>query len=110
MKQIPLIQFRSALRLRAHPKAHEPHAADLRRRGVPETDIAQSIEHDLHVFAALSEGRCPSCGSQATAYADPRRTGHSNVSGRWIMFRCSTQPPPGNLNESPCRFMMDIKL
>ena len=110
MQQIPLIQFRSALRIRAHHKAHDSYTADLRRRGVPEVEITRSVEHDLHVFSSLSEGRCPACGSQATAYSDSRQVGPSDVSGRWVMFRCSTQPPPGNLNTSPCRFMMDIKL
>ena len=80
-----------------------------REIGVPEKDIDTHIAQNIRDTRALINGKCPQCGAPAIKYSDSAmRYGPSGLRGEWFMYRCSTQPPPGQFRDpGVCDFMMD---
>lgn len=78
---------------------------------VPKDVIEQNIEYQIREFATLAQGKCPKCGAPCTRYVDMgRQQGPTRLDGIWVQWRCSTQPPPGNVRSpGTCNFMLDLK-
>jgi len=85
------------------------HAA--RRAGCTDEAIARAIADMINDAKSLLEGKCPKCGAPSTRYVDRKhQQGISSMPGVWVMYRCSTQPPPGDPRPTgACDFMIDIK-
>ena len=101
-----------ALAARTRLEFYDVVAAKMRERGVPEEQIRSYIAESILEMKALLEGKCPKCGAPSTRYANyPHwQQGSSEVPGVWVMYRCSTQPPPGERRgDDVCDFMMDLK-
>lgn len=81
--------------------------------GLSEERIAKVIGEWIRESDELSKGRCPKCGALATRYVSHEHQ-HGNLprsfgEGLFVMYRCSTQPPPGTLRgPEACTFMIDI--
>lgn len=100
-----------ALVAMTRPETYTEWAAIAREAGLSETDIDSYIAEQGQAARALLDGKCPKCGAPSKRYVDRRlQQGASNVPGVWVMYRCSTAPPPGELRpESACGFMLDLK-
>lgn len=95
---------------RTRPEFYEDYIAKLREGGAAESDIERAVARDVREASELLAGRCPKCGAPSAKYVDlKRQEGPTNVPGRWVQYRCSTQPPPGELRpEGVCDFMVDL--
>jgi hypothetical protein len=100
-----------SLLARTRPEFYDEYRHSARRAGVEDATIAAAIATAIREAKSLLEGKCPKCGAPSARYVD--RTGPTNVSsipGAWVMYRCSTAPPPGQLRpESACDFMLNLK-
>lgn len=79
--------------------------------GIPETDIYGYVEKCVGEARALLAGKCPLCGAPSARYVDyERQSGPSEIPGIWVMYRCSTQPPPGQeRGKGACDYMLDLR-
>ena len=90
----------------------------LRSRLVPRT-IVRMVNDLEHERLSIAAGKCPKCSAPIKRY-DSRETERLRASaglgnmpptdsvGGWVMYRCSTQPPPGTpRSEDQCDFMLD---
>jgi hypothetical protein len=100
-----------SLLARTRPEFYDEFRHSARRAGAEETTIAAAIAEDIRVAKSLLEGKCPKCGAPSARYVNrARQAGPSDMPGVWVMYRCSTAPPPGTLRpESACDFMVDLK-
>lgn len=101
-----------ALAARTPPEFYDGWVTAARKKGVSEEMIRSEVEKMIREVKALLEGKCPQCGAPSTRYANyPHwQQGASEVPGVWVMYRCSTQPPPGERRgDGVCDFMMDLK-
>lgn len=111
MKRVPLSALVEGLEARMRSDFYAPWIANLRLGGASEDEIAKAVAREISEAIALGEGLCPQCNEPSVAYYRDEQRGPSNVKGAWIMFRCSTQPPPGERRrEGACDFMLDLKL
>lgn len=100
-----------SLLARTKPEFYDEYRDALRRGGAEEETIASLIEKSMQEARMLLEGKCPKCGAPSARYVDrERQQGPSNMPGVWVVYRCSTAPPPGNLRpDSVCDFMVNFK-
>jgi len=100
-----------SLLARTRPEFYDEFRHAARRAGAEEATIAEAIARDIREAKALLEGKCPKCGAASVRYVNRmRQGGPSEMPGVWVMYRCSTAPPPGTLRpESACDFMVDFK-
>ena len=100
-----------SLLARTRPEFYDEYRRSARRAGVEDATISRAIETSIHEAKCLLEGKCPKCGAASARYVDyTHQGGPSNVPGAWVMYRCSTAPPPGRLRpESACDYMLDVK-
>lgn len=83
-----------------------------RRAGLSEAEIEAHVSDSISTIESLIVNKCPKCGQPIARYVNyERQQGPSNMAGAWVMYRCSTQPPPGQSRRSAdtCDFMMDLK-
>ena len=100
-----------ALVARTRPEFYDDVAAKMCEKDLLEEEISSYIAESIREMKALLEGKCPQCGAPSTRYVDSQRQqGSSEVSGTRVMYRCSTQPPPGERRGGDvCDFMLDLK-
>lgn len=100
-----------SLLARTKPAFYDDYRHSLRRAGIEETTIAKHIATAISEAKSLLEGKCPKCGAPSVRYVDYQcQQGPSKVPGAWVMYRCSTVPPPGQLRpDGACDFMLDCK-
>lgn len=96
---------------RTRPEFYAEMVDTLRSGDVPEERIAATVAEYIRQMKSLLNGKCPTCGAPSTRYVDRKRQqGPSTVPGTWVMYRCSTQSPPGTRSpDGACDFMMDLK-
>jgi len=100
---------RSLLSL-TRPETYSEWASFAREAGLSEEDIDSYIAERNREARALLYGKCPKCGAPSARYVDyARQQGPSEMPGVWVMYRCSTAPPPGQLRGNACDFMLDLK-
>jgi hypothetical protein len=82
-----------------------------RRGGIEDEVIERNIAQSIHEAQSLLDGKCPKCGAPSARYIDRTyQAGPSRVPGAWVMYRCSTAPPPGTRRpDGVCDFMTDLK-
>jgi len=80
-----------------------------REAGYPESLLAQIVNDAMSEARSLLAGKCPKCGAPSARYVDyDRQRGPTDIPGVWVMYRCSTQPPPGSIRpDGVCDFMSD---
>lgn len=99
-----------ALLSMTRPEFYAEWAARAREAGGSEEGIDSYIAEQIRIARALLEGKCPKCGAPSARHIDyERQQGPSEMPGVWVMYRCSTAPPPGQLRGDACDFMMDLK-
>ncbi len=101
-----------ALAARTHPEFYDDWVTALREQGASEEIIRSEVEASIREAKALLEGKCPKCGAPSTRYVKSQwqQQGPSKMAGAWVMYRCSTQPPPGERRDDDvCGFMVDFK-
>ncbi len=100
-----------SLAARTYPRFYDSLATVAREGGISEEQIDSLIEESIREANALLEGKCPKCSAPSTRYVNSQwQQGSSDVPGVWVMYRCSTQPPPGERRgDDVCDFMMDLK-
>lgn len=79
--------------------------------GLSEEVIATYIGKSIEEATKLHEGICPQCGAAIARYVDYTRQQGSkgDMPGAWVQYRCSTQPPIGELRAAGvCDFMIDL--
>lgn len=96
---------------RRHPEFYIQFTLYMLENGATEAEANAAVEERTREAAALFNGKCPKCGAPSTRYIDKgRQHGVSSIPGVWVMYRCSTQPPPGQKRDSKgCAFMLDLK-
>ena len=81
-----------------------------READISEKNIEASSAESIRTAKALLDGKCPKCGAASARYVDyARQEGPSEVPGVWVMYLCSTAPPPGQPRRGACDFMRDFK-
>lgn len=100
-----------ALAARTRTEFYDDWAADAREYGATEEQISTLISKSIREMKTLLEGKCPKCGAPSVRYVNSQwQQGPSDVAGMWVMYRCSTQPPPGERRgDDVCGFTMDLK-
>jgi hypothetical protein len=100
-----------SLLARTRPEFYAEYRHAARRMGAEDSMIDAHIAACVHDAKLLLEGKCPKCGAPSARYVDRgRQQGVSQVPGEWVMYRCSTVPPPGEVQpEGACDFMTDLK-
>jgi hypothetical protein len=95
---------------RTRPEFYDEWAHSARRAHVPQEAVKRSIATEIHQAQALLDGKCPKCGAPSARYVHRgRQSSLSKMPGEWVMYRCSTQPPPGTLRpDDVCDFMVDF--
>jgi DNA-directed RNA polymerase subunit M/transcription elongation factor TFIIS len=102
-----------SLLARTRPEFYAEWAARVREmyRDDPEDreeSIKNHIAKSIQEAQALLGGKCPKCGAPSARYVNRQmQRGPSTVPGAWVMYRCSTAPPPGNHRGDACDFMVD---
>lgn len=100
----------STLLDRTRPEFYDEWAARAREAGASERAIREHITDSIKEAKALREGKCPRCGAPVKRYTGGPQHGMSHIPGVWVMYRCSTQPPPGRRRDPDgCAFMLDLK-
>lgn len=80
-----------------------------RAGGAPEKGIQEAVADGIAQAQSLLAGKCPKCGAPSTRYVDhEHQQGPSEMPGAWVMYRCSTAPPPGKPRGDACDFMIDL--
>jgi len=99
------------LSARTRPEFYAKWAATARETDLPEEHIDSYIAEQIQAARALLDGKCPKCGAPSARYVDyVRQQGPSDMPGAWVMYRCSTQPPPGEFRPNDvCDYMLDLK-
>ena len=99
-----------SLRARTRREFYASFIKGARSGGASQSDIEQGVARAIREASELLAGRCPKCGAPSAVYVDlKRQQGPAEVPGRWVQYRCSTQPPPGELRpEGVCDFMADL--
>lgn len=99
-------------------KRYEKYIEALVEAGASEKKIAKCVLW-MHVQdSAIARGKCPECGRPVVRYgsADTNKrraaaglpSGPKLGVGEWVMYRCSSQKPPGEYDpDKPCWFMLD---
>ena len=100
-----------SLLARTKPEFYDEYRQSAREAGVSDDLIFAAVATAIREAKALYEGKCPQCGAPSARYVDyGRQHGPSNVPGAWVMYRCSTAPPPGTLRpDGVCDYMLDLK-
>jgi hypothetical protein len=100
-----------SLLARTRPEFYAKYVALARKVGVNEEQLGVSVAISILEARALLDGKCPKCGAPSARYVDyEHQQGPSEVPGAWVMYRCSTAPPPGNLRgDDTCDYMLDLK-
>jgi hypothetical protein len=102
-----------SLLARTYPHFYAEWAAGAYEAGGTDKEVEARIAASIREAQELLAGRCPKCGAPLARYVDrrpERQGGPSNVPGAWVMYRCSTAPPPGIVRpNSACDFMVDFK-
>ena len=100
-----------SLLARTRPGFYKELRHSMRRAGAEEKKILEVIVACIREAQSLLEGKCPQCGAPSARYVDhTRQQGPSEMPGAWVMYRCSTAPPPGTLRpDGVCDFMLDLK-
>jgi hypothetical protein len=100
-----------SLLARTRPEFYAEYRHAARRAGQEDAAIDAAIATSIREAKSLLEGKCPKCGAPSARYVDRRhQQGPSQVPGEWVMYRCSTVPPPGEIRpEGACDFMTDLK-
>ncbi len=99
-------------------KRYRKYIEALVEAGASEVKIAKCVREKHRVDSAIAGGKCPECGRAIVRYGsgdtNARRTaaglplGPNLGVGGWVMYRCSSQKPPGEYDpDAPCRFMLD---
>jgi hypothetical protein len=87
------------------------YAVALREAGASEEEIERIVAQARAEWETIKAGKCPKCGAPVRSYLDHRglRSWQDpKVAGQWVMYRCSTQSPPGSsIRTSACDFMLD---
>ena len=112
LSKIPLAVFAEAFEARMRSDFYVAWITVARKNGASEDDIAKGVAREIAEAISLGEGVCPECNEPAVAYYNGDwQQGPSDLEGVWIMFRCSTQPSPGQCRpEGVCGFMLDLKM
>lgn len=100
-----------AIFIRTRSEFYDDWAKALREQGASEEIIRSEVEASIREAKALFEGKCPKCSAPSTRYVKSEwQQGPSERAGAWVMYRCSTQPPPGERRcDDVCDFMVDFK-
>ena len=100
-----------SLQARTRPEFYAKWVERAREAGGSEEQIQASIVGWIREIKSLLEGKCPKCGAPSKRYVDyEEQHGPSQIPGVWVMYRCSTAPPPGQpRGDDVCDFMIDLK-
>lgn len=99
-----------SLLARTHRSFYAEYIAEARAMGAYEKDIEEQVAANIETAQRLLEGKCPKCGAPSARYVDrEQQQGPSEMPGAWVMYRCSTAPPPGTPRGNACDFMTDLK-
>ena len=100
-----------SLLARTRPEFYAKWAERAREAGGTEEQISGEIASWIREMQSLLEGKCPKCGAPSKRFIDyTNQSGPSSVPGVWVMYRCSTAPPPGQpRGDDVCNFMIDLK-
>ena len=99
-----------SLLARTLPEFYAEYADEARKMGASEADVAQAVATAIREAKVLADGKCPQCGAPIARYVDYKlQQGPSDMPGVWVMYRCSTAPPPGTPRGAACDFMADLK-
>lgn len=93
------------------PESYASAIEHYRSVGIAEATITKIIAARIKEAKDLYEGRCPQCGEPSARYVDYQRQqgDKGGAPGVWVQYRCSTQPPPGQVRPAGvCNFMLDI--
>lgn len=86
---------------RTDPGFYSEWATAAREAGLSEKEIDEYVDRAIAEMKALVNGKCPKCDQPARRIV----VSHS----RWVLYRCSTQPPPGQLRgDGVCDYMCDL--
>ena len=99
-----------SLLARTRPEFYADAVAIALAMGASRKKMAAQVASDIYEAQCLLEGKCPQCGAPSVRYVNYLHQGPSNMPGVWVQYRCSTQPPPGQLRpDGVCDFMIDLK-
>lgn len=95
---------------RTYRKFYDDLETRLREAGASEADIVKQIDASILEAKSLLEGKCPKCGAPISRSVDHKRQqGEHSMPGGWVQYRCSTQPPIGQVRPPDvCDFMVDL--
>ena len=95
-----------SLEARTKPEFYDKTVRHYRSCSMKEPDIAKAVAESIAEAKSLLAGLCPQCGAAVASYpANKTCTG----GGNWVMYRCSTAPPPGQLRPAGvCDYMVDL--
>lgn len=101
----------STLLARTRIEFYRDIADRARKEGIADDVISKVIMEEIRIARSLITAKCPKCGAPALKYIDRQsQQGPSSIPGVWVMWRCSTQPPPGKpRTDGMCDFMVDMK-
>ena len=89
---------------------YDPWVSHAKAAGLSEEKIAKQVDLWVSETESLAAGKCPLCGEPVARYIDRNHQPHAATIGTFVMYRCSTQPPPGTLrNPKGCLFMVDYQ-
>lgn len=89
---------------------YDDYCAGAVEAGASPEDLEEAVAEMIRVAQALLNDKCPKCGAPSVRYVDyEQQQGPSNVPGAWVMYRCSTAPPPGQPRGGACDFLADLK-
>lgn len=96
---------------RTRPEFYAKYVVAAQRTGTEQSVIDKNVAESIREAKALFEGKCPKCGAACARYVNyAHQGGPSEIPGAWVMYRCSTAPPPGTLRgDDVCDFMLDLK-
>jgi len=100
-----------SLLARTKPEFYTDYVSRLRAMNILYETIDELIAEEMRVAQSLLGGKCPKCGAPSARYVNRElQQGDSEMPGAWVMYRCSTQPPPGTPRPPGCcDFMCDLK-
>lgn len=100
-----------SLLARTDPKFYAEFINGARMCGISDELIDAEVARSICTAQSLLDGKCPQCGAPSAQYVDYKlQQGDSDVPGAWVMYRCSTAPPPGQLRpKDACDFLLDLK-
>lgn len=99
------------LGLRTKPEFYVDLIKAYERMNLTKAEVDAIITENIREATELLAGKCPKCGAPSTRTVDQsRQQGEKgDMPGGWVQYRCSTQPPIGQLRAlGVCDFMVDF--